>query len=204
MVFNEGFELFFGKKDSPKYENYFVFLKYQWVKKEYKYKSKCYESMIGWYHIGKKNFGCFKGHKNVKNYSQITNSEVANKYNVLEGSMEKASFIEENLTTSIQTVIDPFAPRFMQKELNDNEVDDDEFDEIKFFEMNAGMKNMNQNQVVEKINNMNLSWKAAEYEEFDGYTYNQIDEFMNNKNEDKFEFSLTKKKSRVLNIFFIY
>ena len=141
--------------------------------------------MIGWYHIGSKNWGCFKGHKDIKNYSQVTNFEVADKWEVLEGSMKK-SFLET------QTIIDPiFAPRFMQRENEDSVDDKNKTDEVNFLEMNSKMESMSQNELVEKINSLNLSWKAAEYEQFEGLSNEEIHELMKNGNTE-----LTKKSSK--------
>jgi hypothetical protein len=212
MVYDEGFEITFGKKNTPEFQSYFVFLKYKLVNGNYK--SKCYESMIGWYHLGYKNFGCFKGHKDVKNYTKFTNFEVANKFTVVEGGMFK-SFL------NIETKINPtYSPRFIQKEnkhiynnknvediLHKNEItksienindiynknNSEDKNEVNFFEFENHLKNMNQIEMVEKINYMNLSWKAAEYEEFEGLSNEEIYMIMKNGN-----LRLTKKKSIII------
>merc|ERR1711957_668733 len=135
---------------------------------------------IGWDHKGSKDWGCVQGHKDVKNYSQYTNFEVANKMIVLEGSMQK-SFLELPKSKNPN-----YSARFKQKEIinkenlnisdyenNDknfnknknNNFDDNE--EINFLSTSSKVKTMNQKEMVNKINSMNLSWKAKEYEEFD-------------------------------------
>merc|ERR1712032_1475146 len=182
LLYDEGILMEFGEKNTPNFQSYFVFLKFDLNKRDF-YISKCYESMIGWYHKGSKNWGCFKGHKDVNNYSVVTNFEVANKMHVVEGGMKKASFLE------FQSIVDPNLPRFKEKEsissssteenkAFDCDINDD--DQISFLSMNSKVKNMNQKEMVKKINSMNLGWEAKEYEEFEGMNYEEIHEEMKN------------------------
>lgn len=186
MICDEGLEIFFGEKNNSNYMSFFVFLKFKSdssttkssIFNKIKYKSFCYESMVGWFNFGLKHFGCFKGHKDINQFSAVTNSEVANKDIVLESGMNK-SFLEEDILQSF----------FDKKEISQ---------ENSFLELSSNFQSFNQNEIVEKINSMDLSWKAAEYEELEGYSIAEIHElFRNGKSNFDFKFQLTKKKSKI-------
>jgi hypothetical protein len=70
--------------------------------------------------------------------------------------------------------------------------------EVNFFELENHMQNMTQKEMVEKINSMNLTWKAAEYEQFEGLSNDEIHKMMKNG-----YMKLTKKSSYKLLIFLL-
>jgi len=191
MVYDEGFEITIGDKTTQNYKNYFIFLRYSFNKKraiiKSNFTSHCYQTLIGWYHIGDNHWGCFKGHKDIQNWGMVTNGEANDKQIVVQGSITKdPNIIEEG-----------YSPRFLQNESkmrhqlklnNKNKV----LNEIKI-----SLESKNHNQFVKQINSMNLSWKAAEYDEFKGYSFAEINEFMR-KNNGKFNFNLTKNKSKII------
>jgi hypothetical protein len=205
MVYDEGFEISIGDRNKPNYKNYFVFLKYSqndystnaqsaWV-------SHCYQSTLGWYHIGDKDWGCFKGHKDVKNYSVVTNGEASDKQIVLQNSIVPA-FIEEN---EIRDDFKNFlaSSRFLQNEWKISNKIKLHTNNKLLSEIRLTLESRNHNEVVERINSMNLSWKAAEYEQFKGYSIGEINDFLNNKrNDGRFNFNLTKAQSNFFNFIF--
>jgi len=207
MVYDEGFEISIGDRNKSNYKNYFVFLKYSqndystnaqsvWV-------SHCYQSTIGWYHLGDKDWGCFKGHKDVKNYSVVTNGEASDKQIVLQNSIVPA-FIEEN---EIRDDFKNFlaSSRFLQNEWKISNKMKLHSNNKLLSEIRLTLESRNHNEVVERINSMNLSWKAAEYEQFKGYSIGEINDFLNNKrNDGRFNFNLTKAQSNFLNLFLIH
>jgi len=196
MVYDEGFEIFFGEKSTPNFASYFVFLKFVYsgeYENKKKYKSKCFESMVGWFHIGSNHWGCFKGHKDVNHFWEITNTEVSNKDIVLQSGMSK-SFLEEDLNVGIQ----PQKNTNMESEKVKLELEENNKTNS-FLELSLNSRTISQNEIVEKINSMNLTWKAAEYEELEGYSLGEVSElFRKTKTDNEFKFQLTKKSSNFI------
>ena len=204
MVYDEGYEITIGDKNSDNYKNYFIFLKYS--KNDHKTKaqsvwvSHCSQTLIGWYHIGSDNWGCFRGHKDILNFSQITNGEASDKQIVLENSI-KAAFIEEN--SQIKEEIKSFlgSSRFLQNEWKiSNKLKVKNTNKL-LSEIRLTLESRNHNEVVERINAMNLSWKAAEYNQLKDYSIGELNDFLNSKkNNGKFNFDLTRTESKKIKI----
>lgn len=175
MIYDEGFEFNLGQKDSKDYSSYFLFLKYS--VNDFKnpnikttYLSHCYEALTGWYHTGNNKWGCFFGHKLTENYSKATNGEALNKMEVTEASINsnlRKSFIEMKSEAKISL-------RNKGKLLNGN------FSGNKNY-LTLNSEFSNHEEVVSRINSMNLSWKAEVYNEFKGKSIEELNNFNLNK-----------------------
>ena len=88
MVYNEGFDILINDR------SYFAFSKYSKNNNEKKnintkWVSKCYSTLVGWYHIGKHKWGCFYAKKIIDNPDKVTNGEPNGKLVVVEGAVKK-------------------------------------------------------------------------------------------------------------------
>jgi cathepsin C len=179
MVYDEGFDFSFNNKDSSDYRSYFVFQKYgknedmngsiksKWV-------SYCYTTLVGWYHIGDQ-WGCVMGTKVGKSDTEITNGEAPKKQVVVEGSITEKSFMEKR--TSKLKKKETFQSLYQNQLPSENR-----FVETMFqtrLELTADFKN--HALVVDRINAMDYSWKAANYEEFEGLTILQLNKLAGRK-----------------------
>jgi cathepsin C len=168
MIYDEGFDFNFNK-GTKDYRSYFAFLKYgpndnknpsiksKWV-------SYCHTTLVGWYHIGDQ-WGCFMGTMVGKSDTEITNGEAEKKQVVTEGSMVAKAFLEKS-----------------ENIINGNEISESRFMESKFttkLELTANFKD--HSSVVERINAMDYSWKAANYEEFQGLTIEELNKIAGRK-----------------------
>lgn len=86
MVYDEGFDIIIGN------QSYFAFSMYTPKPNPVggnKFNSHCFATLNGWYRIGD-NYGCFYGVKNNEDDPyKITNDEVSNKQDVVEGVVKK-------------------------------------------------------------------------------------------------------------------
>lgn len=179
MVYDEGFEFSLGIKDTPQFSNYFTFLKYSennnsLINVKSKHYSHCYETLIGWFHTQNDKWGCFYGHKIVPNYQDPTNGEASDKLIVLENSVKPAAFIESAESDFEQesersNFIDSLKnSRFVETELNNM------LEYKSTTNTNASAESYltlttefsNHAEIVERINSLNLSWRAEVYDEF--------------------------------------
>lgn len=207
MVYDEGFEVNIGdnKQKNETYMSFFVFLKYSKNRLKNsafssKWVSHCYQSLIGWYHIDDNKWGCFKGHKETENYGQVTNGEASDKKNITEDSIIR-SFIEQ--ANEIKKGLRSFftAYRFTQSQWKNSYTNTNKFQARSssktVSEIKLTSQSKNHAEVIERINTMDLSWKAAEYEQFKDYTIGELNDFLDNKkNTRKFNFNLTRTESK--------
>jgi len=188
MVYDEGFEINLGKKDTSEFSSYFTFLKFSRnnnTKQSIlsKHFSHCYEALIGWFHTDNKKWGCFYGHKLGVNYKEPTNGEADDKLLVVENVI-KPAFIEKEVQVEIKNQEKNFlknfdAGRFMQTEFNNK------FENKLNNKLTVKTRNLlsldseftNHEEVVDRINSMNLGWKAEVYSEFKGKTIADINKF---------------------------
>jgi hypothetical protein len=161
MIYNEGFEFRFNS-ESSEYERYFVFSKYgpnpNGTKFTSSYVSYCHETLVGWYNIGEK-WGCFYGKKNVANPDEVTNGDAENKQKITEDSilfMEKDEKKDKNNSFLSMSKYSRFSETGNLEELV----------------LDANFKD--HSKLVERINSANLSWKAKNYKEFEGYTRGEL------------------------------
>jgi len=191
MVYDEGFEFNLGNKDTTEFSSYFVFLKYssndgRFPEIKSKHYSHCYQTLIGWYHIENKKWGCFFGHKLVDNYRVPTNGEASDKLIVLENSVVSA-FVEikteesnrENILKKIGS------ERFMQTKV-ESQLENKIASKTKtatstFLRLNNQFTN--HAEVVARINSLNLGWKAEVYDEFKGKTISELNKFSGRKSK---------------------
>lgn len=159
MIYNEGFDI--------QAENYsfFTFSKYSpdrvnldrvnLFKKVWK--SKCYSTLVGFYHKGDNHWGCFYAEKIGENPDLITNNDVENKLHVVEGKVQpllKMNFKEENVFGNIN---------FLQSKEKETLV------------LNSKFKD--HAKVVERINSMKDGlWEAANYQEYDNLTIEELND----------------------------
>lgn len=184
MVYDEGFEISLGKKDTINYSNYFIFLKYakndnSLDKVTSKFYSFCSQTLIGWYHTQNNKWGCFYGHKLVDDHEKPTNGEASDKQVVLQNSIQPAFIQISEKINEKNSLIDSFKnSRFMQTEssskLEAKTLLDSTFSTKTRTFMMLNSEFTNHSEVVERINNSNLSWKAENYAEFEGKTISQI------------------------------
>ena len=244
MVYDEGFEFNLGKKDTKEFSSYFLFLKYSKNDKsnekiKTKYASHCNEALLGWYHTDNGKWGCFYGHKLVKNYKKPTNGEASDKQIVVQNNIEPAAFIEKEIEVKEKTIEN--AKEFLMKKFNSQRFMQTNFENKtgnKFLttatstttsttntntknksllSLNAGFTN--HEEVVERINSMNLSWKAKVYSEFKGKTIEEMNKFYGriskgqsetdlNSNSEKYNSSKMKfnnnENTKLSNYYFIF
>ena len=173
MVYNEGFDIL-----ADDY-SFFSFSKYSLAGEKYgkkQWKSKCYSTLVGFYHKGNNFLGCFYAEKIGENPNQITNDNIKNKLHVVEGvvkAQSKMKFMEERI-----------------------------FDNINFLQTNEketlvlDMNFKDHAKVVERINSMKDSlWEAANYEEYANLTIEDLNNLAGKKKHNfKSMFSEKKRK----------
>lgn len=182
MVYDEGFDIVFNK-NKPDYRSYFIFLKYglnnNFKGVTSKWASYCYSTLIGWYHVGDE-WGCFYGTKVGTNSEEVTNGEAGKKQVVLEGTITQKVFMQHN-----------------ENEVsNENNNNDDYYNNInnetRFMEskfttqLTLTTEFKDHAKVVERINDMELSWKAENYIEFENMTLEQLNKFAGRKKYKNF------------------
>jgi len=183
MIYNEGFEFRFNdKKDN--FERYVAFSKYgnnEGTKFTTPWVSYCYETLVGWYNHGDK-WGCFYGKKNVPDADVATNGDVEDKQFITSdyvNLLEKKSKIKDKRESFLSIFK---LSRFFEKN-NSNK-----------FGVHANFKD--HSSLVNKLNSANLSWKAKNYNEFEGLTTGQIKRMAKTLNfSEKSERRKIKKKS---------
>jgi len=186
MVYDEGFEFNLGKKDTKDFSSYFVFLKYSTnngslPEVKSKHYSHCHETLIGWYHTHNNKWGCFYGNKLVTDYSKPTNGEASDKLIVLENSVKAVTFIEtDEIQANRNSIFNSLGnERFMQTQAN-NKLENKSATKIAnafSTELKLTTEFTNHAEIVERINALNLGWKAAVYDEFKGKTIKELNKF---------------------------
>lgn len=173
MVYNEGFDILIDDY------SFFAFSKYafndnsksdvtsRWV-------SKCYSTLVGWYHKGNK-YGCFYAEKSGVNADEITNGEPGNKLLVVENTVQ-------TISNRVETTNDHFSSTTMisKQETLGNEISDDEtfFLESKVTtKLKLSSEFKNHEEVVKRLNSMGNLWKATNYHEFEGMTIGELNKF---------------------------
>jgi hypothetical protein len=218
MVYDEGFEINLGEKDTSEFSSYFNFLKFSLNDKtkeliNSKYFSHCYEALIGWFHTDNKKWGCYYGHKLGVDLSP-TNGEASDKLLVIENVI-KPAFIEKeinikkidlkisekeqekkilkNFNNDFNLNFDFENGRFMQTELELNNKLNNKFTFKTRTNTRTQTKSLltldaeftNHEEVVNRINSMNLGWKAEVYFEFKGKTIADINKFSGRSSKGK-------------------
>jgi hypothetical protein len=179
-----------------------------------KYFSHCYEALIGWFHTDDKKWGCFYGYKlNVK--LSETNGEASDKLLVVENVIKPAFIEKEikikeieqkiqnqndideqnNLTNNLNYNFE--IGRFMQTEFRLNNkmkmklgnrfrIKTSSSTRIKSNSiLTLDSEFTNHEEVVNRINSMNLGWKAEFYTEFKGKTIADINKFSGRSGKGK-------------------
>lgn len=199
MVYDEGFDITFEESQKEKI-NFFAFSKYS---KNQNYKgikskwaSHCYSTLIGWFYIGNRH-GCFYATKNNVDHNMVTNGEAENKLNVLENSVTSKSDSETNNENNELDESKTFSTVniFFEKNQNEESVEPDILENIQ----NEGnfLESSSRNKItltakfkdhfmfVNKLNSMNTSWKAENYENFSNLTVEELNRIAGRKRASK-------------------
>lgn len=153
MIYNEGFDVRIKEENI----SFFAFLKYAPFNNKAGWQSFCYQILPGWFHIGGE-WGCFTGNKNVDKWNAATN-------NGIEDAVK---------------IVFPIKERFLEKlhEIQESA------QEMRFSESQTAVTftlDTTFSEMVEKLNSMNLSWKACNYPQFDGMTLRDLNKFVGRK-----------------------
>lgn len=99
MVYDEGFDILINDY------SFFAFSKYS-PDKTHKWVSKCYSTLIGWFHKGDE-WGCFYAEKQGENPDETTNLESNGGVYVVEGTVKEkdSSFMEDSLSVRLENQI---------------------------------------------------------------------------------------------------
>ena len=185
MVYDEGFDIKLQENETKEKSNFFVFNKYSLNNKSNpsvhsKWASHCFSTLIGWYHIGNK-WGCFYATKNKVDSEQITNGEAENKLNVLENQITAKDDKSNNFRQQFSTVNIFFEKQeksLVEPDILDNKITEAVFLETKSREkLTLHSKFKDHAKFVEKINAMNVMWKAHNYNQFSDMTIEELNSF---------------------------
>jgi len=214
MVYDEGFDITIGN------QSYFTFNMYSPKKTPAggkKWDSQCYATLNGWYHIGN-SWGCFYATKKVADPFKITNGEVEDKQNVVEGFKRKPT---KATKIKVKHVNNPNGGTPTEiKDLNtisqevtklEHEKDNLTVNTMNFMETESklGSKLRNKmrlksrftsqststtslklssafkehDKVVNRINKLDLGWKAYNYDQFNDLTIGQLNKLSGRQNQ---------------------
>ena len=123
MVYNEGFDIL-----ADNY-SFFTFSKYSPDNNLNKknWKSKCYSTLIGFYHKDNNQRGCFYAEKLGEDPDKITNNDVKDKLHVVEGTVKtlnKIRFKEDSLFYNVNFLQAKEKETVVKVLLNDREIKD--------------------------------------------------------------------------------
>ncbi len=192
MVYDEGFEFNLGEKDTKEFSSYFSFLRYSKNDRtisgvKSKYYSHCYQTLIGWYHTDNGKWGCFYGNKKVQNFDKPTNGEASDKLIVLQNTVKREeAFIEVKKNEQKNFIFDSYLQeRFLQSENRSKLQNTNNLKTNTATRTYLKLTNdfTNHSEVVERINSLNLGWKANLYDEFKGKTISQLNKISGRKSK---------------------
>ncbi len=198
MVYDEAIDFYTGNKNTKDFSSYFSFLRYSSNNRKTlqgvtsKHYSHCYQTLLGWFHTENNKWGCFYGNKLVENYQLPTNGEASDKKTVLENSIEPAFYEINSKFQNIENYPANNLDNISDINLYKNYFNEySSFLQIKtktFFKLNSNFKN--HLEVVERINSLNLSWKAQALNQFKDMTVKEINKMSGRKskfiNKNKF------------------
>lgn len=187
MVYDEGFDINIGDY------SFFAFSKYSpntskkkfffTNKKNSKWVSKCYSTLIGWYHKGDE-WGCYYAEKVGVDPNKITNEEVQNKLVVIENSVkttneDEISFMENKIKLSTEEGLESH----FSTELSNSMKSSLKLNSLNF-NMNSSKSRIttyNSSELVSKINKMQTMWEAKNYKEFSNMSLKELNKFAGRK-----------------------
>ena len=212
MVYDEGFDIIIGD------QSYFAFNKYSKDespsrKSKSKWNSHCFATLVGWYHIGDK-WGCFTAtKKGESNPYKVTNGEGSDKQIVLDPNAKGKP------TNEIMFVVEKID---IEKEPSNNFINFMETnskslsESTNLLKMKLRSKSKTRFQlrltssfkdhakVVERINELDLGWKAFNYDRLADLTISQINKLSGrvssrilNTNKNKNEINSLRKNKKV-------
>lgn len=176
MVYNEGFDIL-----ADNY-SFFTFSKYSPDNNLNKknWKSKCYSTLIGFYHKDNNQRGCFYAEKLGEDPDKITNNDVKDKLHVVEGTVKtlnKIRFKEDSLFYNVN---------FLQAKEKETLVLDAKFKD--------------HSKVVEMINSMKDSmWEADNYEEYSNLTIEDLNNLAGRKRHNHKSMFSEKRRNKSKN-----
>ncbi len=182
MVYDEGFDMIiddysffaFSKYSPNSFDKKYVFLD----NKKSKWVSKCYSTLIGWYHKGDE-WGCFYAEKTGVDADKVTNEEVTNKLIVVGNSVkqkennedDEISFMENKIKLSTEEKIEShFSTELSSKLLNKFSADTEN-----------KVTTLNSEKLVASINKMQTMWEATNYKEFSNMSLKELNSFAGRK-----------------------
>lgn len=174
-----------------------------------KYYSHCYQTLIGWFHTENNEWGCFYGHKLVQRFDKPTNGEASDKLIVLENSIKSSAFIQtseaedgaqegnnsnKNNRAEIDTERTKYkkalnSSRFLQTEFNNKLANKSASKSKAKTQMSTKAyltltsEFTNHAEIVERINSLNLSWKAGVYDEFKDLSISDLNKVLGRKSK---------------------
>ena len=177
MVYNEGFDIQVGST------SFFAFSKY--AKNDHRNRSintrwvsKCYSTLVGWYHIGPKKWGCFYATKIGHSPDQVTNGEPKGKLVVVANTVK---------LVNNHSPMNRFKSFNMRKKQLPNKFDEansiiDSLDyDLSFIQnketvfLEKGFKN---HQIyVDRVKNLTDLWEATNYDEFSKMTLEELNNY---------------------------
>lgn len=186
MVYNEGFDVLVDDYSFLAFSKYSLNdgsnpeISSRWV-------SKCYSTLVGWYHKGDQ-WGCFYAEKiSHGDPNQVTNGEPGNKLLVVENTVQTISSRVESAAAS-NDYFNPTSLLSKQESFPGDFNDDETF----FLEAKATSQLKltnefkNHDQVVERLNQMNNLWKAANYDQFKSMSIEDLNRFAGRRKSSHF------------------
>jgi hypothetical protein len=202
MVYNEGFDIIAGKR------SFFAFSKYAKNNNEKKnidtrWVSKCYSTLIGWYHIGPKKWGCFYATKIGQNAEEITNGEPKGKLFVVANTVKTLDFSRKNRFKSLKkkkskpSIFSDLKMKDDTKDVLDN-LDSQMTNFIQTEERTVSREFKDHHIYVDRVKNLTDLWEAGYYDEFSKMTLEELNNFAGRRKLGKIDV----KKDLDLNKFF--
>jgi C1A family cysteine protease len=211
MVYDEGFDIRIGDYSFFAFSKYDMNNKIKPLRSKQNWVSKCYSTLIGWYHKGD-SWGCFYAQKKGVNPEQITNDEVADKLIVVENTVVKQEHTKENNLsyTDIGNLM-----RFKQRDPIYSEEREISFlENSNTYKTNMKAKSLfksllssefkDHSKIVSQINSLQKHWQAYSYEEFAKLNLKELNKFagrsktskshMHGRDKSKFDFKNNKKQ----------
>jgi len=203
MVYNEGFDIIAGKR------SFFAFSKYaknnnlnseivtRWV-------SKCYSTLIGWYHIGLKKWGCFYATKIGQNPEEVTNGEPKGKLLVVANTVKTIDLTKKNRFKSLQKNKQQQRSIFSNLNTGDetkvvlDSLDSQMTNFIQTKEKTLSKEFKNHHIFVDRVKNLTNLWEAGYYDEFSKMTLEELNNFAGRRKIG----NINVKKDLDLNKFF--
>ena len=191
MVYNEGFDINIGNR------SYFAFSKYgknnhanpeintRWI-------SKCYSTLVGWYHYGSKKWGCFYATKIGENPEEVTNGEPKGKLLVVANTVKRIDSSRRNRFKSVISSVNNDNQKalneisgFSQTDETNNVLETMALHVTNFIQTKETVflnKSFKDHHIfVDRVKNLTDLWEAANYDDFSKMTFEELNKFAGRK-----------------------